>query len=121
MAKPPGHRDFHSRSHSGSCTRRKDKREIERGSEGHSRVGSSSNLVSCQSRPPAGPQEDTPQDIDPLSRLTTHSEARKGIFPAASLAKTWGISIISTGCQSRGGPEHIKSAQRSHLAQNIKG
>lgn len=53
MAKPQGHRDFHSRSHSGSCTRRKDKREIERGSEGHSRVGSIS-LVSCQSRPPAG-------------------------------------------------------------------
>lgn len=55
MAKPQGRRDFHSRSHSGSCTRRKDKRGIERGSKGHSSVGSTS-LVSCQRRPPARPQ-----------------------------------------------------------------
>lgn len=51
MAKPGGHRDFYSRSHSGSCAKRKDKRGIERGSEGHSPVGSIS-LVSCQSQPP---------------------------------------------------------------------
>lgn len=68
MAKPQGRRDFHSRSHSGSCAGRKDKRGIEGGSKGHCSVGSTS-LTSCQSRPPAGPQDCS---LKPHLKLQTH-------------------------------------------------
>lgn len=68
MAKPQGHRDFHSRTHSGSCTRSRDKSRIERGSKGHNNVGSSSP-VSCQNRPPARPQDCS---LEPHLELYTH-------------------------------------------------